>query len=199
MNRPINIVALEPVTRALEDLDVTYQIGESLASSFHGIPRSTVDVDLIADLRLDQVASLVVRLQPDYYVDADMITDAIRRRSSFTVIRNETSYEVDVFILNRSAFDQAGWKRTVQGALPDGGTRQYPLVSAEDDILNKLEWFRKGGEVSERQRLDVMRVMKVQHDRLDLPYLRRWADDLQVRDLLEKALIEAGAVRQQGS
>jgi hypothetical protein len=66
------------------------------------------------------------------------------------------------------------------------------LVStAEDTLLAKLEWYRMGGEVSERQWRDVQGILKVQEGNLDLDYLRHWAEELKVSDLLERALTEA--------
>jgi hypothetical protein len=74
------------------------------------------------------------------------------------------------------------------------------VASAEDTVLTKLEWYRMGGEdfgelsraVSEQQWRDVLGVLKVQGERLDLAYLRRWAAALSVADLLEQALAQAG-------
>jgi hypothetical protein len=54
-----------------------------------------------------------------------------------------------------------------------------------------LEWFRAGGEVSENQWKDVVGIPKVQADSLDLAYLRQWAGELHVEDLLEKAFKDA--------
>jgi hypothetical protein len=70
------------------------------------------------------------------------------------------------------------------------------VASAEDTVLTKLEWYRMGSEVSERQWRDVLGVLKVQAERLDLAYLRRWAAALGVADLLEQALSQAGQGQQ---
>jgi hypothetical protein len=49
-----------------------------------------------------------------------------------------------------------------------------------------------GGEVSERQWRDILGVLKTRAGELDLGYLRQWAGELKVSDLLDLALKEAG-------
>ena len=92
MNTSQILAAITPVVEALEQLGVPYHIGGSVASSIYGILRLTIDVDLVADLRLGQVRSLVKRLEAAYYIDKDMILDAIRHRSSFAVIHLEREH-----------------------------------------------------------------------------------------------------------
>jgi hypothetical protein len=102
MNTPDILAATTPVVEAFEQLGVPYHVGGSVASSLHGIPRLTIDVDLVADLRLGQVRSLVKRLEAAYYIDEDMILDAIRHRSSFAVIHLGRGLKVDVFIVPKN-------------------------------------------------------------------------------------------------
>lgn len=71
------------VARAFGLLGVAYLVGGSLASSLHGIPRSTNDADLVAVLQLRHVDGFVRELEGGFYIDADMIRDAIRRCASF--------------------------------------------------------------------------------------------------------------------
>jgi len=54
-----------------------------------------------------------------------------------------------------------------------------------------LEWYRLGGEVSDHQWRDVLVVLKVRAGELDLAYLRKWASELQVGDLLERSRRDA--------
>jgi hypothetical protein len=191
MNTPDILAATTPVVEAFEQLGVPYHVGGSVASSLHGIPRLTIDVDLVADLRLGQVRSLVKRLEAAYYIDEDMILDAIRHRSSFAVIHLDTMLKVDVFIPKSRLFDQEELRRVQQKVLAEG-TRPFNVASPEGTILNKLEWYRMGGEVSDRQWNDILGVLKVQGTHLDRAYLQRWSASLNVTDLLERALVDAG-------
>jgi D-ribose pyranose/furanose isomerase RbsD len=184
--------ALEPVVDALEALGVRYRVGGSVASSALGVPRSTLDVDIACELDLGQVAQFVASLSDRYYIDGDMISDAIRRRASFNLVHLATMLKVDVFIRKGRAFDAQSFERVTRKPLDvAAGARSFDLTTAEDIILHKLEWYRMGDEISERQWLDVVGVLKVQARAIDLAYLRHWASALEVLDLLERALHEA--------
>lgn len=179
------------VARALERLGVRYLIGGSLASSFHGVPRATNDADVVAELPGSKVRALVEDLQAEFYVDADMIHDAIQRGASFNVIHLGTMFKVDVFILRREAMLLEEMSRRIEHRIGDGPDERAFFASPEDTVLQKLDWYRRGQGVSDRQWTDVLGVLKVQRDKLDLEYLRRWAPELRVADLLERALGEA--------
>ncbi len=190
-NVPDILAAITPIVEALEELGIPYHIGGSVASSLYGLPRLTIDADLVADLRMEHVRPLVKQLETDYYIDGDMIRDAIRRQSSFNLIHQDTILKVDIFIPKSRLFDQEELRRAQQEVLSEG-TRPFNIASPEGTILNKLEWYRMGGEVSDRQWNDILGVLKVQGTNLDMAYLRRWAANLSVTDLLERALVDAG-------
>lgn len=183
--------ALSPVVDALGALGVAYRIGGSVASSALGVPRSTLDVDLVCAVGDEHVDAFAERLGGEYYVDADMIHEAIRRRSSFNVVHLETMVKVDVFIQRRDAFGRASFERVLRRPLDDRpGSPVFDLTTAEDVVLRKLEWYELGGRASERQWLDAVGVIAVQRDALDRAYLRRWAEELELGELLERALRE---------
>lgn len=179
------------VAAALESLGIEYLVGGSIASSVHGHPRTTQDVDVVARIAGRHVADFVAALQGDFYVDADMINDAIRRRSSFNIIYLETMLKVDIFVFAGDPLGQEEMRRRV--AITLRGTDVW-FASAEDIVLQKLDWFRKGDGISERQWRDVLGVLDVQGARFDQTYARTWAKQLGLDTLLEKALAEAIAV-----
>lgn len=182
--------ALTPVADVLERLGIGYHIGGSVASSTMGVMRTTLDVDLVADIRAGHAEQIARALSDAYYVDADMIEDAVRQQRSFNLIHLGTMFKIDVFVLKSRAFDQTAFTRAHLDTLPEG-SRRFPFASAEDVVLNKLEWFRQGGEVSERQWNDIMGVLRVQSTLLDLEYLHHWAGELGVEDLLVRAVDES--------
>jgi hypothetical protein len=128
----------------------------------------------------------------DYYVSAAMIAEAVARKSCFNVIHLATSFKVDVFVPKDRRYDRVALERSRKDVLDlaDPST-EFFLASPEDTVLSKLEWFRLGEGVSERQWHDVIGVLRVQGDLLDRTYLSHWAADLGVADLLEQAWREA--------
>jgi hypothetical protein len=179
------------VAGALERLGVPYLLGGSLASSLHGIPRSTQDADLVAALEERHVAPLVEALSGAFYVDEERARSAVRRRASFNVIHLATLLKVDLFVLSDDLLARQEMARRQMFELTPGGPT-VPVATAEDTVLQKLRWYRLGGSVSDRQWSDLLGVLKVQRGRLDLGYLRHGASHLEVADLLDRALDEAG-------
>ena len=189
LSEPIQ-VTLKVIT-AFDRLGIPYLIGGSLASAVHGIVRATMDADLVAEIKPEQVLSLVASLESEFYIDAEMILDAIQYTSSFNLIHLETMFKVDVFILKQRPFDLNQMQRRISQPVGDAPEEQAYFSTAEDIILAKLEWFRAGGETSERQWRDIMGVLDLQGDRLDFKYLQTWATELGILDLLQRA-IQAG-------
>lgn len=184
------VAALQPIVEALEALEVAHMVGGSLASSVHGVPRSSIDGDLVADLEAQHVAPLLQRLGGTYYVDEGRVRSAIEARRSFNMIHLQTMFKIDVFVPKHRPFDRQALRRASLDRLTDAPeARRFLVASAEDTVLAKLEWFRKGGEISDRQWADVVGVLKTSPG-IDRAYLQRWSAELGISDLLAKAVEE---------
>jgi len=183
-----NIDVTLQVIDALEALDITYVIGGSLASTLHGVARTTLDSDLVADIKIEHIAAFVEKLQTAFYVSAPSILDAIIFQSSFNLIHLETMFKVDIFIPKSRLFDRSQLANRTSVIVSHDPERSAYVASAEDTILAKLEWYRMGDETSERQWRDIIGVIRVQEGQLDIAYLREIAIDLKISDLLERAL-----------
>jgi hypothetical protein len=180
------------VVRAFEALRVPYFLGGSMASSVHGIYRATADADFVAALRPHHAEALARLLQPAFYADLEAMRAATASFRSFNVIHLDSMLKVDVFVASTTPFHLMQMRRRVlQATTPDGQTTFY-VASAEDTILAKLQWYRDGGAVSDRQWNDVLGVLKVQGATLDRAYLEEWARELGLTDLLRRALDDAG-------
>ncbi len=184
------VAALEPVAAALGRLGVGFYVGGSVASTYHGAIRSTMDVDLVCELRPEQVAAFVAAFGPECYVSEPAVRDAVERRSCFNVIHLPTAFKVDVFVSRGRSFDVAAMHRAAPQLLGGDRPLTVPIATAEDSIVAKLEWYRLGDEASERQWDDVSRLVALLGDSLDVAHMQQMAASLGVADLLERLLTE---------
>jgi hypothetical protein len=189
LTEPIIVTLL--VVETLEKLNIPYFIGGSLATAVHGIARATMDVDLVADIQSHQIQSLISSLGDAFFADELMIHNSVSKGMSFNLIHKETMFKVDIFPSKARAFDRSQFERRIAYLLSDESNQKAYISSPEDNILSKLEWYRIGGEISDRQWQDVLNVLKIQGDRIDKAYLESWASELGVADLLSRALEEA--------
>jgi hypothetical protein len=178
----------------LERLGIRYVVGGSLASSVHGEPRSTNDVDVVADLQPAQVRALVDAMADEYYVSTDAASDAVATGGAFNAIHLASGVKVDVFVAGRDPFELDGLKHAVPVRLVTGESSFVLADTAENTILRKLEWYRRGGEVSERQWRDVVAILRLNCERLNRDQLVTWAERLGVSDLLARAVDDARSV-----
>lgn len=181
------------VTRELEKLGVSHIVCGSLASSVHGLPRATNDVDIVAVLTQAHVAPLVAALRDAFYIDGDMITDAIAHRSEFNLIELQTMFKIDVFVPMLDIVTRRELSRGQTVNLDQESNLSLRFATPEDTVAHKLRWYELGGRASDRQWLDAIGVLLVQRGKLDLAYLHETCELLNVSELLHKAFAEAEA------
>jgi hypothetical protein len=187
-NEPIEVTI--QVTQVLEKLHIPYLIGGSLASTLYGMVRTTQDADIVAIMQPEHLEPFVSALKDEFYVDDEMIAESIQHHSSFNIIHRESMFKVDFFIPHPRPFLQSQLARAQKQTFLFESEVSAKFSSPEDIILAKLEWYRLGGEVSERQWRDILGVLKTRAGKLDLDYLRKWAIELKINDLLECVLKE---------
>lgn len=184
------LAALAPVAAAFQRLGVRHFVGGSVASTIHGAIRSTMDVDLVCELRADQVAAFVTVFGEEFYVSEPAVRQAVERRSCFNLVHLPTAWKVDVFVSRGRLFDEAAMARAVARRLAVDDPLEVPVATIEDSIVAKLEWFRAGDESSQRQWDDVSRLVALHGPALDLDHMRRMAESVGVGSLLERLLAQ---------
>lgn len=185
-------VALD-VADVLEALGIRYTVGGSVASSLSGEPRTTLDIDIVVAMTEADVEPLREKLGNEFYFDEQSVQRAVRQRSSVNLIHQGTGVKVDLFVAGGSPLDRAQLQRRRLVQMSASPPRYLYVHSPEDILLQKLLWYRRGGGSSDRQWRDVLGILTVQGEALDLGYIRETAANLELSDLVEKAIGAAGS------
>lgn len=179
------------LAEAFRQSGVRYAVGGSIASSRHGEYRATNDVDVLAELGPASLGPFLEALGRDFHVDRVAAERAARTGGSFTAIHLGEMVKVDFFVATEEKLHRLQLERREPVVLETSAPPLY-VISAEDTVLAKLVWYRRSGEVLERQLRDVAGVLKTRGEGLDREYLVHAATVLGVADLLANALEAAG-------
>jgi hypothetical protein len=178
----------EKLRAALESVGIPYFVTGSFASSAHGVPRSTNDIDIVIAPTPEQLDELLLHLPAeDFGTDREEAFDALRRRSQFNIVDYATFWKVDFILRQFTPFDASRFAR--REVLEIAGVRVY-TASAEDILITKLLWAKLGE--SDRQIDDGAGIIEVQGTRLDTEYVERWVAILELDGQWEAARIRAG-------
>jgi hypothetical protein len=173
---------LERLVRLLDEAGIPAMVAGSLASSFHGQPRTTNDVDVVIAPTPERLEKFLAAVGAEFYVSPDAARRALAARGMFNVIESSTGWKAD-FILRKDrpfSAEEFGRRRPAEIL----GVR-VSVAAPEDVILSKLEWA--GRSESERQIRDAASVIAVQGAALDRAYLTTWAARLGVEVQLKQA------------
>ena len=178
------------VIEALDRANVRYTVGGSLAASFSGEPRASIDVDIVVDMAATQIAPFIKALGDEFYADVEALGRAVATKTSTNLIHHATGIKVDLFVagLLLDVRQLERRRRVHVSADPD---RYWFVHSPEDILLQKLLWYRQGGDVSDRQWRDALAIVIVQGPRLDRDYLNGTATAVGLDELLKRAYREA--------
>jgi hypothetical protein len=174
---------LSRLTTKLADAEIPHMVVGSFASSFHGIPRSSQDLDLVVDLEPGSLDRFLADLPAtDYYADADAAREALQRRGQFNVIDMATAWKADLIVRKARPFSVEEMRRRSEGDLL--GARVF-IASPEDTLISKLEWAKEGGG-SELQLRDAGGILELRGSDLDIAYIEHWVAELGLDDLWQR-------------
>ncbi len=174
---------LEKISTGLEAVDVPYMIVGSFASAYHGIPRSTQDLDIVVSLDSQSLDRMLSRLsEPDCYLSRDAAEQALKDQGQFNLIDSRTGWKVDFIICKDREFSRQELARRQRAELE--GCEVF-IATPEDTIISKLEWAKDSH--SERQLRDVAGILDVHGDQLDHAYLQSWLKKLNLTAAFAKA------------
>lgn len=183
-------VTLE-IAAIFERLKIDYLVGGSVASSLHGIPRATQDVDMLARMTSRNVQPFIKALEDKYYAAESAITDAISRGGSFNIIHLDSMFKIDVFVCTGEDLLVEEMSRAKRLVVSEETGQTLVVADAADIVIQKLLWYEQGERVSDRQWNDVVGVLKVCGGDIDMVYLKKWAAAKGLTALLTKAIDES--------
>ena len=184
-------LVLKQLADVLDDLKISYAIGGSMASSVYGKIRFTQDADITVAPFADKAKRLYNMLKKNFYISKSAMDQAIAQRGSFNIIHLESAFKIAVFIQRNDEFYKQLFLRRKKVKLDDSVDHLFDMVSAEDIILLKLQWYQSAGCISDRQWSDVFGVLAVQFDSLDMKYLGSYSEKLGIGKLLREAIQES--------
>ena len=178
------------VVQVLNELNISYMLVGSVASSFYGEPRSTHDIDFVMAILPPDVERLAESFEkPRYYLSEEAIREAVARGNPFNLIDSHTGSKADFWPLKSDPYHQTCFNRRKKQKIFENDTY---IATPEDLILTKLEWYKLSGG-SEVQFKDALGIYEVQRENLDLDYIYKWSERLEIKNLVDK-LIEESAL-----
>ena len=175
------IEVLKIVTKRLNKANIPYMISGSIAANYYTVPRMTRDIDIVIELKRDDIDKFVRLFEGDFYVNREMITNEVCCEGMFNLIHNRYVFKIDFIIKKSSAYQQAAFHRRKQVLI-----QKSPMwfISPEDLIISKLLWAKDS--FSEMQIKDVGNLIKTV-DNLDLKYIDNWIQKLHLESLYKEA------------
>jgi hypothetical protein len=161
----------------LESAKIPYMLTGSFASSLHGIPRATQDIDLVIAPTRTGLDELLKQFSEDrYYVSREAAWDAYHRFSLFNVIDLNSGWKIDFIVRKSRDFSRVEFERRI----PTNVWGPIVFIAAPEDVLiSKLEWAKLTD--SERQVEDAAGIIRTQGSDLDIAYIEQWAEKLGIQ------------------
>lgn len=173
--------AVVALVGALEAVSLPYMIVGSLASNFHGIPRSTRDPDFVIELVPGGLERLAGELPSGLTLQRQGTFEVVTGTTRYLVELVDSSFVCELFVRSDDPHDLERFSRRQRVSMFD---RLTFVASAEDAIVTKLRWATDAHRLKDRE--DVRNMLAVRGPDLDWAYLRRWSAEHGTAALLEQ-------------
>ncbi|MCL4505009.1 MAG: hypothetical protein M1140_03150 [Chloroflexi bacterium] len=170
----------------LEQLGIPYAVGGSVAAMSYSEHRFTVDIDVMIDASIENLAQLVNEVDSwhIYISPLEAILEVeIPNHMPFNVIDGLRGTRADFYVARPTGLDASAMTRRRRMLLYSNPEAHAWFLSPEDVILYKLDYFRQSGETSAKHPADIAKMLRVIGDELDLAYLAEWSAQIGVADL----------------
>jgi hypothetical protein len=162
---------LHRITKALDDADIPFMVSGSMALIVYTIPRMTRDIDIVIELKQEDIGRFCDIFKEGFYIDILTVEEEVKRRGMFNVIDFETGYKIDFVVLKNEFYRKTEFDRRVRGIVM--GCETW-LVTLEDLILSKLIWIQV--LQSDRQMSDIENLLE--NPQVDMDYIHYWCKEL---------------------
>ena len=157
------------VLQNLERLNVPYVVIGAFAGTLYGVTRTTFDVDIVVDLRDDQIEPLATLYPaPRFYADPKQMRDSIRDGILFNIIDTTAGRKVDLIPLSmKPGYGWALERRIRQGIqMPDGSEMEIWVALPQDVIVGKLMAWKEGRSFKHEQDIrDILVAVSLEESR----------------------------------
>ena len=175
--------AVVAIVSALEDLGNLYVLVGSLATNFHGIPRSTRGADIVVAFDASTLDRLAATLVPDLRIQPQTSCETVTGTVRHVIDVRDSPFVIELFESSDDPHDRARLARRQRVRLLD---RQTWVLTAEDVVITKLRWGQHANRSKDLD--DARNVLAVREGELDLEYVRRWCGEHGTTATLERLL-----------
>lgn len=131
----------------------------SVASMIYAEPRTTLDIDLVVELEVDDAADFLEAFPESafYRPPLEVVREECARasRGHFNLIHHETGFKADIYLAGSDPLHR--WALARRHRIEDAEA-SFALAPAEYVIVRKLEFWREGG--SDKHIRDVRAIVE---------------------------------------
>ena len=176
--------AVAHVINRLEEQSIEYMVVGALSCNLYGVPRASVDADIVVDLRDRSMRVICEGLGDDFKLDPQLMMEMLTGSKRNVLHFIPTGFDIELFYLSDDAHHRERFQRRQRIEIPELG-RPASVQTAEDLIIQKLRWARR------KDLDDIVNVIAVSSSKLDWNFIWQWTKQHGTSELLSQLKTEA--------